>query len=66
MSDYNKSIDTRERTNTAKEADRQATKSSAYTSKVTIVVPSRNVPSDIKSKNQKIQLKCPYIIRQYL
>jgi hypothetical protein len=54
MSDYNKSIHIRERTNTAKEPDRQATKSSPYTPKVTIEVLSRNVPSNIKSKNQKI------------
>lgn len=54
MSDYNRSNNTRKRTEAAKEADRQAAKSSTLTPKITVDKPNRNVPSDVSSKNQTI------------
>ncbi|CAF0716814.1 unnamed protein product [Adineta steineri] len=55
MSDYNNNkSNTRERTNTVKEVDREAAKSSKYTPKVTIEKPNRNVPADFKKKRQNM------------
>ncbi|CAF1179848.1 unnamed protein product [Rotaria sordida] len=54
MSDYMNNSSTRERTSTAKEADRQAAESSTYVPKVTIDKPSRIVPSEMNNKNQNI------------
>lgn len=54
MSDNNRSNNTRKRTETVKEDDRQAAKSSALTPKITVDKPNRNVPSNVSSKNQTI------------